>query len=183
MQEKDLLKHLIDEKIINILKVFTKNPEKKFYLTELAKESGVNISSNFRILKKLLKTGIISQKIIGRTKYYQLTDKPEIQKILKSLGFNISSTIEEPLKKFIEVIKAMGRVEQIILNSKSKDGVKLILIGDFIPSERIEKITEEIKKKYKFKISFAELKTLQFKKLSNFEESFKLGKTIYKKGN
>jgi hypothetical protein len=181
MEKEGLLKELLDEKIINVLKVFAKNPEKKFYLTELSKQTGVNISSNLRILRELVKSGFVNSKLIGRTRYYQLAEAQNTQKVLHLLGFEMPTQVEEPLKEFIEMVKTIGRIDQIILKSRTEKSVKLMLVGDYIPTERIEKLVEETKLKSDFDIHFVELKSKQYKKLLSFDESIQSGRIIYKK--
>ncbi len=179
MRDTDLLKELVDEKIVKTLNVFAKNPEKKFYLTELTKITGVNVSSTFRIISKLVESGFVKSKVIGRTRYYKIDNAATTQRMLKMLGF-VETASSEPLTNFIEKIKTMGRIDKIILKTKTQTNAKLIIIGDFIPVDRITRIAEEIKTNSKFEINFVELNNKQFEKLYGFEESMRTGQVLYK---
>ena len=179
MRDTDLLKELVDEKIVKTLNVFARNPEKKFYLTELTKITGVNVSSTFRIVNKLVESGFVKSKVIGRTRYYKIDNAANTQRMLGMLGFTEKAT-SAPLDTFVETVKKIGRIDRIVLKAKTDNSARVLLIGDFIPVERILKVAEDIKVQTKFEISFVELNTKQFERLYGFEESMRTGQILYR---
>lgn len=179
MQDTEILKDLVDEKIVKILKALAKSPDKAFYLTELTNITGVNVSSTFRVIKKLIESGFVKSKVIGRTRYYKINDNIETQKMLKMIGIAETSS-GEPLNEFVENIKKVGRIDRVILKTKMDRSAKIILIGDFIPIERITKLIEGIKTKFNFDISFVEFSNRQFERLYGFNDTMQSGQVIYR---
>ena len=181
MQEIDLLKQLFDEKIVKILGVFAKHPEKRFYLTEITKITKVNVSTTFRILNKLVEKEFIRSMIVGRTRFYQLNNNEKTQQVVKILqyGGDTKSQSSSPINDFLEKIKTIGRVKKAILKSKDSSKATFILVGDFIPVERVQRAVAEIKQKKNFEIEFVELAPRQFDALYNITEFKRLGKVLY----
>jgi DNA-binding MarR family transcriptional regulator len=180
MQEIDLLKQLFDEKIVKILGVFAKHPERRFYLTEITKITKVNVSTTFRILNKLVEKEFIKSMVIGRTRFYQLNNNEKTQRVVKILKYGgETATSTTPLNEFLEKIKTVGRVKKVILKSKDSSKATLILVGDFIPVDRVQRIINEIKSNKEYQIEFVELSQRQFEALYNITEFKRLGKVLY----
>jgi len=76
---------------------------------------------------------------------------------------------EDPLQKFIETIAAHPRSKKVILESKEGNSARVLVIGDFLPQEKINKLVQEIKDKYNFKISYVEISESQYVKLREFK--------------
>jgi predicted transcriptional regulator len=157
MENIEMLKELFDEKIIDIIKLFLERPEKQFYLTEIATLSGVSVTTTFRILQKLVKFGLIKDTIIGKFRIYKL-EKGEKAKFFSEF----LRKEYDPIQIFVDKIKVYPRISLIILKEKNQDSAKFLLVGDFLVSERIEKICNEIKKSHNFTISFLVLSQKQF---------------------
>jgi len=185
MQEIDLLKQLFDEKIVKILGVFSKYPDRKFYLTEITKLTKVNVSTTFRILNKLVEKEFIKSMVIGRTRFYQLNNNEKTQKVVKILQFGgeRATSSSDPINDFIEKIKTVGRVKKVIVKSKDSSHASLILVGDFIPVERVQRIVSEIQTKKKYDIEFVELSQRQFEGLYSLSEFKRVGKVIYEQAS
>ena len=66
--EPNVLAGLLDEKLTRVISLFLKNPEKRFYLSEVARKSDVNTATTFRILNKLIKEGIVKDTIVGKAR-------------------------------------------------------------------------------------------------------------------
>ena len=180
MEEMDLLKQLFDEKIVKILSVFAKYPERRFYLTEITKLTKVNVSTTFRILGKLVEKEFLKDMIIGRTRFYQLNNNEKTQRIVKILKFGgEKATSSTPLNDFIERIRQIGRIKKVLLKTKDSTKATLILVGDFIPMERVHRATDEIQKKTQYEIECVELSNRQFDTLYNIAEFKRTGKVLY----
>lgn len=160
----EILKDLFDEKIIKIINLFLNNPEKKYFLTDVSKLSQVNITTTFRILNKLAEKGFLKTAVIGKVRFYQLDKNEKTKELMKLLRKE-----EGPIQKFVDSISFHPRIKKIILESKEDNSAKLIIVGEFLPIEKINKAIEEIKIKQNFKISYVEISESQFIKLKEFK--------------
>jgi len=170
----NVLKDLFDEKIIEIINLFVENPEKRFFLSDVANQTKVNVTTTLRILQKLSQKGYLKTTTIGKIRFYQLEKNEKSMELLKFLKKDNESN---PLQKFIDSISTHPRIRKIILESKKNDSAKILIIGNFIPQEKINKTCEEIKNKDHFKINYVEISEKQYDKLKNFE-NYNLEKKI-----
>jgi Fe2+ or Zn2+ uptake regulation protein len=164
MEDVHILRDLFDEKIIRIINVFIKNPEKQFYLSEVSKLSGINVSTTFRTLNKFLEQGFVKTVVIGKVRLYQLERNEKTSALFKFLKKEESSATDE----FLNKIKEFPRIKKIIEDSKSDFRANYLIVGDFIPVDRIERMANEIKIKHKFIITFAVISESQFEALRNY---------------
>lgn len=164
MEKVDILRELFDEKVISILRLFMSFPEKQFYLSEISEKTKVNIATAFRILNKLNMLNYIKSLEIGKTKLYQL-DKSDKTRTISNM---MRGERKEPLEDFIERIKLLPRIKKIFLDFKSENRAKLLIVGEFLLRERIERICSEIKQRYNFIIEFSEVSEKQLENLSAF---------------
>lgn len=161
----DVLTGLLDDKLIKVISLFIKHPSKKFYLSEVSKMSGVNTTSTFRILKKLVEQKLISVDIIGKVRVYQLEKNDRVR--------NLSDMIKkkEPtgdlLDEFCKKVGALPRVRLILLDSRTHNGARLIVVGDLSSKERIDLIVREFHDKKNFVVSYIELRTAQYEGLKS----------------
>src|SRR3989344_2536471 len=136
MKKSDVLRELFDEKIIKIINIFLDEPEKHFSLTQTSSMSKVNVATTLRILERLVKKKTIA-----------------LNRLLKK---------EEHITDFIEKIKEIPKIKKIILESKTDDGAKIIIVGNPVPSDKVTAIIKEIDGKYNFKIQYVEFSDEQF---------------------
>ncbi len=158
MRDIEVLKDLFDEKLIEIINLFIERPTKQFYLSEVAKLAKVNVATTFRNLNRLVSQGILTIKVIGKIKLYQLNRNEKVDSLIKMLRKEEGSPIDE----FVAQIKEHPRVRKIVLESREKNKAKVLLVGDFIPQEKVNKIIEKIKNEHNFKIDFVEISEKQF---------------------
>jgi len=157
MERMNIFRELFDDKIIKVLNAFLENPRKQFSLTEVSSSSKVHIATAMRILEKLSRQNVVEIILIGRSKFYRLKQSEKtllLNKLLKNQ--------EEHILKFTEKIKQHPRVKKIILESKTKDSAKILLVGSFLPTEKIQAIVEEMRREDHFRIQFVELSEKQF---------------------
>ncbi len=156
MKKSDVLRELFDEKIIKIINIFIEEPEKHFSLTQTSSISKVNVATTLRILERLVKKEIIEITYMGKSKFYKL--KPGE----KTIALNRLLKKEEHITDFIEKIKEIPKIKRIILESKTDDGAKVIIVGSPVPSEKVSAIIKEIEEKHHFKIQYVEFSEEQF---------------------
>jgi len=157
MSEISILQDLFDQKIIGVINIFLEHPEKRLTLSEIAILSKVNITTTFRIINRLLTRDFISSTLVGKTKVYQLKKGEKsmfLYKFLKKQGDHI--------EEFLDKLKQHPRVKRIILEGRTNSEAKLIIVGDFLPIEKLKMIADEISIKYNFKINFLVIDDNQF---------------------
>jgi len=168
----DILKDLFDEKIIKIISLFIENPGKKYFLSDVANITKVNITTTFRILNRLSEKGFMKTAVIGKVRNYQLDYNEKTRELMKILRKD-----EDPIQKFISLISNRPRLRRVLLESKEGNNAKIILVGEFIPQEKITLIVNQIKKEYNFTINHVELSEEQYIKLRDFK-NYDLDKKI-----
>lgn len=159
MKQLNVLRELFDEKILKIIDLFLEKQDVHFSLTQVSEESGVSVATSLRILDKLVSKGVVEVNLMGKSKFYKLKlgeKTVELGRILKR---------EEHLSEAIEKLKALEEVEKIVLEVKSDEDAKIILVGKELPTDLIDKITSEINEKYGFKIFHVEISPKQFESM------------------
>ena len=162
--EINVLSGLLDDKLIKIISLFMKYPDKRFSMSEVSKLSGINGATTFRTLNKLVVENLIRATVVGKTRTYQLSQGERtslLVRLLKKDKVNV-------LDIFCEKIKELPRVKTVLLDSNNVDGAKVIVVGDYPSKDRIEKICESIQSDRKFKIDFVELTPKQYLELRKF---------------
>jgi hypothetical protein len=86
------------------------------------------------------------------------------------------------LDDFCEKIAMFPRVRLILLDSKSMNDAKLIIVGEFPSKERIERVANDIFNERKFKISFVEFNIQQYKDMKELG-MIKDKKVLYRKAS
>ncbi|MBU0907310.1 MAG: hypothetical protein KKE05_04085 [Nanoarchaeota archaeon] len=156
MKKSDVLRELFDEKIIKIINIFLEEPEKHFSLTQTSSVAKVNVATTLRILDRLVKKEIVEITFMGKSKFYKLKQGE------KTIALGRLLKKEEHITDFIDRVKEIPKIKRIILESKTDDGAKVILVGSPVPSDKIAIIIKEIEEKYSFKIQYIELSEDQF---------------------
>lgn len=156
MKKSDVLRELFDEKIIRIINIFLEEPEKHFSLTQTSSMAKVNVATTLRILERLVKRDIVEITNMGKSKFYKLKQGE------KTIALNRLLKKEEHITDFIDKIKEVPKIRRIILESKTDEGAKVIIVGNPVPSEKIKAIVKEIEDEHKFKIQHVELSEEQF---------------------
>ncbi|MBR9705067.1 hypothetical protein GOV12_06660 [Candidatus Pacearchaeota archaeon] len=168
----NILKELIDKKLIEILDLFLNNPEKDFSLTEVSKKTKVNVTGTFRIINNLVKKRFIQIIPKGKVKYYKLEKNEKTESLL-----DILQKSQTPIEKYIHKITKQFQIKKIMLNSKDNSSANLLIVGNDLNKEIIIKISDEIKKRYDFTINTVELTSSQYDSLKSFQD-YDLDKNI-----
>lgn len=155
----NILAGLLDEKIIKVISLFMKYPEKRFYLSEIARLANVNTATTFRILNKITTQNLVNATVIGKARTYQLAKGERVQSLSKMLKRDDSNALDV----FCERIAKFPRIILVLINSKAANEAKLIIVGEFSSKDRIERIAADILDNHKFKINFVEFSVQQYK--------------------
>jgi len=160
----NILKDLFDEKVIEIIDLFLENPEKKYSLTDISNTTKINIATTFRIVKKLVEKEFVTPVKIKKVNIYKLAENEKTKALSKLLKKE-----SEPLQKFTKELSKYSRVKKIILDSKEDHTLKILIVGDSVPKEKINNLCREIKKEFETEINFVELSEAQYKALKDFK--------------
>ena len=79
MEEINVLEALFDPKILKIIRLFLNEKENQFYLREISNKVNVPVATTFRIVKKLLKLGLIEEIKIKKFKLYRVKESSNIK--------------------------------------------------------------------------------------------------------
>ncbi|MBU1975169.1 MAG: hypothetical protein KKG59_02065 [Nanoarchaeota archaeon] len=162
MGTENILDELIDDKLIAVLRFFIDNPEKQFYLREVAKKVKVSPASTMRIIRKLVKLEVLKEIHIKAFKLYQIEDN-DIIKFLDS----IISTKKNALEEFINMIKDLAGLSQVVLHGKeTADKASVIIVGIDVDAEKIRQATFEVQDKYKYNIMYLTIEPAQFEQMT-----------------
>lgn len=161
MRVYEILNDLVDEKVLKILSLFSKNDGKQFYLKEISEKTNVSISSVFRILLDLKKKGYIKENKYGPQKLYSL-DNGEKGKIITE----IFTEQKDPFEVLISNLKKITEIKKIILYGKTtKKSAKIIVVGENVDDKLIEKVVKEIYDEFNFKIEYMILSETQLNQM------------------
>jgi Fe2+ or Zn2+ uptake regulation protein len=163
MEPGRILEELFDRKTLSILKLFAANPEKQYYLREIAKATRVPIATVFRIMAKLVTMGVITEVKIKRFKLYQFAGSKEA-KFVEQLIEIRKGAVEE----FIEACRPLEGIQQVVLHGKKlKDKANLLIIGSGIAKESLNEAVAKIKEAVGFTILYTILEAHQYEQMSH----------------
>jgi Fe2+ or Zn2+ uptake regulation protein len=158
-----ILEELFDKKTLSILRLFSGNPEKQYYLREIAKATRVPIATVFRIMHKLVTLGIINEVKIKKFKLYQYSTGKEA-KFVEQLIEVRRGAVEE----FIEACKGIIGIQQVILHGKRmKEKANLLIIGTSVPTEPLIQAQTRIKEQLGFNVIYLILEPHQYEQMTH----------------
>lgn len=159
MVKKEVLSKLIDEKKAAILRVLL-NSSEEMYLKEVAQKSNVSMASTFRILQQFAVLNIIQRKE-WKTSIVYSCEKNERVDFLRDLF----TEDFDGLREFIELTGSLAGVQQIILHgTKRKDKANVLLLGENIPTPKVEEICKNLKERG-FELTFLTLTKDQYEQM------------------
>ena len=177
MPDIDILKQLFDKKIIRIIDVFLQNKNKQFYLRELGRAADVSPATTYRIVGKLVKSGIVEEIKISKFKVYKIIINEKTKGLTKLLKEEVNS-----LEIFVEKAKELEGIDSIILHGKkTSKSANILIIGNDNVSKKAEAIVKEIKQKHDFNIDFLILSEQQFRQMTKLGVYSGDKKTLWKR--
>lgn len=177
MEPKELLEKLFDEKKLKIINHFLENPNEEFYTREIAKRTRVSVATTFRILNRLTELDIIYEVKMKNTKLYKLKDTKSTSMLSEVLSYKKSA-----LKDFVDQASSLDEIEKIILHGKEdRKKTSVYIIGNNIPTDKVQNISMDIKRKYDFNIMELTFEPDQFEKMSTMGLFSGKKKVLYEK--
>lgn len=162
MDKKQVLERLFDRKIIKVLRLLINNPNREFYLREIAKLTKVSPATTFRIVKTLKELELIVEK---KNKYLKVYSANQIN---LAMFAELLEDKSAALREFVEFASKLSGVSQIILHGEEdKDKASIIIVGEGTSSELIPPKVIEIKEKYAFSIIHMFLSPQQYSQMSS----------------
>lgn len=137
--EKEVLHKLLDNKKIAVLYLLYTTKE-EMYLREIAKKSGISLSSVFRLLKELSGINLVKTRTIKTLKLYSLVRDERTSFLQDWFGE------EDKLKRFVAELKEVEGVQKILLTGKlEKNQGNIIVIGVNIDSVKVDDLCAKTK--------------------------------------
>jgi DNA-binding MarR family transcriptional regulator len=162
MEPGRILEELFDKKTLAVLRLFASNPERKYYLREIAKATRVPIATVFRIVRKLVEMNVLAEIKLSKFKVYQYSTGKEA-KFVEQLIEIRRGAVEE----FVEACKPVEGIQQIILHGKRlKEKANLLVIGTNVPAEPLIQATARIKEELGFTIIYLILEPHQYEQMA-----------------
>ncbi|RME52069.1 ArsR family transcriptional regulator [Candidatus Woesearchaeota archaeon] len=163
LDPRKLLADLFDKKLLAVLRLFIDNPDKEYYLREVAKYTRVPVATVYRHLGKLKALDIIHERRIKKLKLYRLNEtKPA--KFIES----ILEVRKTALEEFLDLVKGDPHIQEIILHGKKqKDRANILIIGSGVNAEAIRQAVGTIKDKYGFSVIHLVLEPEQFEQMAS----------------
>ncbi len=159
MNHREVLSALVDSKKAAVLEVLLYSKE-ELYLKEIAQQSKVSIASTYRILRDLVKAGLVTRKEWKTSKVYRCQDSEQVQ-FLQEL-FRVEY---DGMQDFVAGIEGMAGVQSIIVPGDGKKGnANLLVIGESMDTNRIEEICQRIREKG-FELSYLTLTRKQYEQM------------------
>lgn len=164
MQSKQqLVRSLFDNKMLNVLDVFLQNAESQFFLKEISQQSRVPLTSCYRIVRRLLKVGVVHEVKVNRFSVYQLNPS-ELTAFLEEIVIEEKHCVED----FVEAVRDLPGVQQVILHgAETKDKANVLVIGEDVDTSRFRPLIADMRLNKKFTISALTLNPDQYKQMSD----------------
>ena len=81
----DLLKGLVDDKILRVLNVFLSEPDQFFHINKVSQQSKVPLATTFRIINSLVDNKLLKIEKISKFKLYKLADTKKTKRLRRIL--------------------------------------------------------------------------------------------------
>ncbi len=157
---EELLTAVFDKKKAAILRVLL-NAAEELSLNEIAQRTKVPMSSAYRILQELAKSGIIERKEWKNSKVYRWKpskETPLLQELFQEEFDGVAA--------FLESVKSLPGLQGVIHHGVKKKGrANLLLIGDGLNTVAIEEAARKVREK-KFELSFLTLTKSQYEQMA-----------------
>lgn len=163
MVGREIVEQLFDKKLLSILRIFLDNPDKQYYLRELAKTTKVPPATTLRILRRLKRSEILDEIRIKKFKLYQLKAEGDSIHFLEEFLATKRSALDE----FVRISRGIAGVDLILLHGKEQpEKANLLILGRTVDVEKIHRGVMEIKAKYNYTILQLILEPEQFEQMT-----------------
>lgn len=157
-----------------LLRLFLTNPERQFYMREIAKRTGEQLNAVRRELGYLEKAGLLKSHREGNMKYFTVVKEfpfyLELKKIIYST-IGLGDYLKERLKDsdLIEFAFIYGSVAKN--EEREKSDIDLFVVGD-IEEEELHKLASEVEREIGREVNYTLMTQKEFGERSRKGEPF-----------
>ncbi len=170
-----MLESIIGSKTrVKILAIFLFNPDRRFYVRELARKTGGNINSVRRELQKLESIGLLKSERAGNLKYYTSDKKMPIYEELKGM-FLKTEGLSEAMK---ENLSGLGEVKLAFIygsfargDEQLKSDIDLMIVGK-VDEKRLIPLIRKLEERLSREINYTLFSPTEFKSMVNKKDPF-----------
>ena len=162
---KEILEQLFDSLIkVRLLKLFLRNPDDAFGLSEIARRIKGDLSTCRRQINKLESIDLIKSKIKNKKKIYSINQDFDFYNELKTLVLKSSPASK---KKILKRLKDLGKINLAILSgifvNAENARVDLLVVGDNIKQNKLSNFFKDLEAEIGKEIDYVVLSTKDFK--------------------
>lgn len=166
---QEILEKLFDSPVkVKLLKLFFRNPDTAFEMSEASKKTKTPLPSCRGEIKKLESIDVINGKYKKRKKVYSINPNFAFYNELRTLVLKSSPTSKE---RILKRLKALGRIKLVILSGIFLDTensrVDILIIGDHVGKEdkqkRLNRFFKDLEAEVGKEIDYVLLSTDEFK--------------------
>jgi Fe2+ or Zn2+ uptake regulation protein len=156
-----ILEELFDRKTLAVLRLFIQNPDKQYYLREVAKLSRVPLATVFRIVHRLTAMGVLAEVKLRKFKVYQYGATKEA-KFVEQLIEIRKGAVED----FVDACRTIDGIQQVVLHGKrQKDRANLLIIGSGVRPEPLMQAAAKVREQLGFTIIYLTLEPAQYEQM------------------
>ena len=162
---KEILEQLFDSLVkVRLLKLFLRNTNSFFELSEIIKRTKSNASACKSQIKKLENIKLINSKIKGKKKIYSINPDFDFYNELKTLVLKSSPASKE---KILKRLRGLGRINLAILSgifvNAENTRVDILVVGDNIKEKKLSIFLKDLEAEVGKEIDYVVLSTKDFK--------------------
>jgi predicted nucleotidyltransferase len=171
---KEILEQLFDSPVkVKLLKLFLRNPEESFGLSETVKKTRADKISCRRQISKLEEIKFIKSKFKSGKKIYSLNSGFVFYNELKTLVLKSSPTSKN---KILSRLKNVGRIKLALLSGVflelENSRADLLIVGDGIKNKKLAGFLKDLESEVGKEINYVVLTTADFKYRYNMFDRF-----------
>lgn len=167
------LEKIFDSKILEVLRAIYSVD--RFQIRQLSDKIHVPLATTYRIVTKLIEAKIVAEKREENFVTYIVNHNSEVLKFLGPV------LVQDPLTKFVDEVKKIEEVIQVIEISNSSTSGNVVIIGKGVDQSEINTIAEKIEKETSFKIISGIFTTSQYQQMVSLGLQTGTRKILYNK--
>ncbi|MBL7053059.1 MAG: hypothetical protein ISS02_00125 [Candidatus Portnoybacteria bacterium] len=162
---KEILEKLFDSPVkVKLLKLFLRNPDQFFTLSEVRKRTKSDLSTCRSQIAKLESIKLIKSRIKSKKKEYAVNSNFDFYKELRTLVLKSSPASK---KKILRRIRGLGKINLAVLSGVFMNTdiarVDLLIVGDGIKNKKLSSFFKDLEAEIGKEIDYVVLSTKDFK--------------------
>jgi len=162
---KEILEQLFDSLVkVKLLKLFLRNPNDSFELSEIARKIKSDLAVCRRQVNKLESIDFIKSRLKNKKKRYSVNQDFDFYNELKTLVLKSSPASKN---KILKRLKDLGRINLVVLSgifvNLENSRVDLLIVGDNIKQQKLSIFFNDLEAETGKEIDYVVLSTQDFK--------------------